>query len=196
MLLVGKELELSNYAKFQYIFIYFCILCIILNIYHICFIHYTWYSAGLVQWWSTRIFEGMLHKLRVLIIPINLANQHWVCAVASFQEHTLTLYDSAAGSAFDSGRDLLRPIKTYLNNEYSRSTLGSANPRPWRLIGSNKMQSPQQTNGFDCGVFVCLAANSSLRVQQAAFTTSTAETARLHSALSLLTDSPLQWQSP
>ena len=108
--------------------------------------------------------------------------------------HTLTLYDSAAGTAFDSGRDLLRYIESYLNDEFKTHNADQADPDTWRLVDGTEAGGPQQTNGFHCGVFVCFAADRSIRAQHAIITPAVAETARPHLALSLLTHTPLQWQ--
>ena len=152
------------------------------------------YTHAPVKRWSKRILGGNLHRLRTLVIPINLSNQHWVCAVAQFPSHTLTLYDSATGSAYDSGRDLLRHVEAYLNDEFRDRHPSRDNPDLWLLVTSSEAGYPQQTNGFDCGVFVCFAADRSIRAQHAIFTPTVAETARPHLALSLLTHTPLQWQ--
>ena len=81
------------------------------------------YDHSLVKQWSQRVLHGALHKLRALVIPINISNQHWACTVTRFQEHTITFYDSAATTSYDCGRNLLCHIEAYLGVNSARAML-------------------------------------------------------------------------
>ena len=105
------------------------------------------YDYTLVKRWSKRILGGHLHQLKTLIILINLSNQHWVCATAHFPTRTLALYDSAAGTDYDCGRDLLRHIETNLNDKFRECHSGNDDPThgiwsaTWKQGSHNKQMA-------------------------------------------------------
>lgn len=95
--------------------------------------------------WSTKL-RGAVR----LFLPWNVSGHHWVLLVIhrdtrhiisydSMQPHQLEQAMQSAGRWLDNGAD------------------NGAKKGPWTTSVASRM--PQQTNGFDCGVYVCLTAD-------------------------------------
>lgn len=105
------------------------------------------YSA--VQRW-TRRWKRPLLDLDTVLFPINVGNTHWTLGVIDVAESTVSYLDSMGGRDAAFGTTL----QSYLNavaNDMGRPR------RSWRVTYP---RVPQQSNGFDCGVFVCAMAHS------------------------------------
>ena len=133
---------------------------------------------------SRREFHSNVFSLRLLVVPININNEHWACAVVSFRDRTIQFLDSMSSSSARYGRNYLHYIEAYLRDEYKK-LYRKADSDLWTLHGSDVTEVQQQANGFDCGVFVCLFADNLLRGQPPFFSFTTAQ-AREHIALAIL----------
>lgn len=105
--------------------------------------------AGVRQW--TRKVD-IFTKDRVLL-PINMGNAHWVCAVINMRDCRFEYYDSMC---MDNPK-VFAVLEDYLANEYAdkkKDAFGPLDLRGWLRYTSH--QSPQQANGFDCGVFATM----------------------------------------
>ena len=81
----------------------------------------------------------------LLIYPINIENKHWTLAVTFVKEHKIIYYDSMGGS----GKKYLTALTKYYYDN------GDINK--WTVV--DKLQNtPQQDNGCDCGVYLCMNA--------------------------------------
>jgi hypothetical protein len=86
-----------------------------------------------------------------VLFPIHTgAGDHWCLAVFDVRKHTLNVYDSIPNE----GRkfDILHHVREYIREEH-KSKHGL--PYPYALNEDSVPNVPLQTNGFDCGVFVC-----------------------------------------
>jgi sentrin-specific protease 1 len=112
-----------------------------------------------------------LFDLDVVIIPQNLRNAHWVMSCIRVQLKIIEFYDSMFGT----GEDHFKLIMDFLVLHYSQVRGGNFDRTGWKLINrrvrclyvSAKLDRinrniicfsqdiPRQTNGYDCGVFVC-----------------------------------------
>jgi sentrin-specific protease 1 len=86
-----------------------------------------------------------------VLFPVHTgAGDHWCIAVFDVRKHTLNVYDSIPNE----GRkfDILHHVRAYIREEH-KSKHGL--PYPYALNEDSVPDVPLQTNGFDCGVFVC-----------------------------------------
>ncbi|KAI9705529.1 MAG: Smt3-specific protease [Candelina mexicana] len=98
--------------------------------------------------WSSRAKVGGERLLEVerLFIPVH-ESSHWTLLVVSPMNKTIEYFDSMNGPA----RRFVEHIKLWLKAE-----LGPAyHDEEWQVLDS---QSPQQSNGLDCGVFAATTA--------------------------------------
>ncbi|XP_043269143.1 putative ubiquitin-like-specific protease 1B [Venturia canescens] len=109
-------------------------------------LHVNGYEA--VKRWTRKV---NIFKFEKMIVPINLGN-HWCLAVIDFLARNIVYYDSF-------GREnpkYLITLQNYLVEEAKNKGEGPIQIEEWSLV--TKMNIPRQTNGYDCGVFVCLYA--------------------------------------
>jgi hypothetical protein len=86
-----------------------------------------------------------------VLFPVHTGSgDHWCIAVFDVRKHTLNVYDSIPNE----GRkfDILHHVRAYIREEH-KSKHGL--PYPYALNEDSVPDVPLQTNGFDCGVFVC-----------------------------------------
>ncbi|KAJ1030316.1 hypothetical protein NDA16_001226 [Ustilago loliicola] len=97
-----------------------------------------------VKRWTRRID---IFSKDIILFPINLGNSHWVCGAINMRKHRFEYYDSM-GAPNKSAFNLMR---TYITAEAKDKQKKEIDLRGWRDVFSD--ESPQQENGFDCGVF-------------------------------------------
>lgn len=112
--------------------------------------------------WARRKKLDLFTKDRV-IVPININNTHWAVTVIDNDKRTITYYDSLDKSG---SRLICVQLQEYMNGEANR--LGKP-AVTYDIIPHGG--SPQQLNGYDCGVFTCtnsrmLALGSKLTYSQ------------------------------
>lgn len=90
----------------------------------------------------------------IILVPCNLGNSHWTCAAINFRRGRIEYYDSMGGRNYR----LVEKLRDYLHQEMKdkgKTFQGTAVDIDAldEYYGANT--SPQQRNGFDCGIFVC-----------------------------------------
>lgn len=110
--------------------------------------------------WAKRRKINVFEKDRV-IVPINIMSTHWALAVVDNKRKTISYFDSLASRGNVSAVELLQ---VYMSKEAERLLLP---PVTYDLIPGEK--TPQQQNGFDCGVFTCTVAKFMSREQPLSF---------------------------
>ncbi|WFD04219.1 Ulp1 peptidase [Malassezia obtusa] len=98
-----------------------------------------------VQRWSRRVD---LFTKDLILVPINLGQAHWVCAVINLRLRRFEYYDSMGivrPSVFSTLRD-------YLREELRAKKQLALDLSDWEDYFAGD-SSPQQANGYDCGVF-------------------------------------------
>lgn len=89
-----------------------------------------------------------------IFIPIHLEEEnHWCLACIDFEEKSIKYYDSLGGRNFK----CLKLILQYLVFEHFHKKKKEFLPNGWSLKNMTT-QCPQQSNLWDCGVFVCTFA--------------------------------------
>lgn len=94
----------------------------------------------------------------LLVIPIHL-EIHWTLIVVDFRKKTIEYFDSfnSSDDHTKESEKIFKSIRKYLNQEYLLRKGLTFNFTDWNdTIVKN---IPQQTNGNDCGVFLCTFAN-------------------------------------
>ncbi|CAJ1958345.1 unnamed protein product, partial [Cylindrotheca closterium] len=152
---------------------------------------YNRYNYELVESWvSGRFDAGVIFNHTKIIIPINQDDSHWICAVISLKEKNIQVYDSIRGKR--AGPQIIQNLMRYLDDEHSSlHVTGLPNKEAWQSICTNA-DTPQQQNGYDCGVFTCLFADCvSLGVPMAFDQSDIDNNARQKLALAILNDRPI-----
>ena len=98
----------------------------------------------------TKIRRIDFSSIDSILIPVNVASgTHWSLTHINLRLNTIEVFDSIQ-------RSRLRPddpqhhIEAFVNQHPYLST------KPWRIVQTSNY--PQQTNGYDCGTFTCVAA--------------------------------------
>ncbi|RNF24923.1 putative SUMO1/Ulp2 [Trypanosoma conorhini] len=133
-------------------------------------------DSGILRWLRRRRHILQPGTTRIVLIPVNLSQTHWALAVLNWELHTWYYYDSYIRStaAMTRGAEVLQQL-THVFLESRRilceDEVGNASsPADWRLVVARPLRgdessseggfavAPQQTNLYDCGVFVCHTA--------------------------------------
>jgi len=94
-----------------------------------------------------------------VFIPINVVNAHWALIVIYISEKEICYYDSLVGTEGSKKQKVkLIIILNYLEMEAAAKEK-SFSTNEWKLIETNVEQVPQQTNSYDCGMFMIYCAD-------------------------------------
>ena len=110
------------------------------------------YNFNAVKRWSNKFDVMMLDKV---IIPINVRNTHWTLGVIFMEEKEIRYYDSYLKKFNE--RNILEAIWQWLFDEVSIKKGISLNKSEWKIWPVP--ETPQQINGYDCGVFTIMCAD-------------------------------------
>lgn len=95
------------------------------------------------------MFPENFSKCKFLIIPVNDGGSHWSLCVISVLDKTCYIYDSIVG--------LNQEENDILVDKFSIIISQLLNLKKFKLI-KRKLNTPQQLNDYDCGIFViCLS---------------------------------------
>ncbi len=96
------------------------------------------------------VTNGNIFGLEMLLIVVHRDSNHWALLVIFFEEKKVRYYDSMNKD----GRRYFDPIMAFLGAESDRQDLKFSKDS-W--LFENFKEAPQQSNSWDCGVFVCMA---------------------------------------
>lgn len=102
--------------------------------------------------WSKRKKVNVTEK-DLILVPINIMSTHWALAVVDNKNKRFQYYDSLSSNGNLQALQILQNYMTQEGKKHNSSTNFDE-----YLIEKN-MPSPQQQNGYDCGVFTCICAN-------------------------------------
>ena len=112
----------------------------------------------------TRLLNKPLWEHRLILIPINTNDAHWTLAAVVTEDvtpttHTIRYYDSLTKRNTSKARRYLDMIQKYLEQErkFTCDANGIGVVSKHKYIKEISL-CPQQNNGYDCGVFVCMYA--------------------------------------
>ncbi|XP_043270475.1 sentrin-specific protease-like [Venturia canescens] len=113
-------------------------------------LHLNGYEA--VRRWTKKI---NIFKYDKVLVPVHLGN-HWCLAIINFENKTIIYYDSFKGK----NPRYLETLLQYLIKEAGQKEEKPIIKEEWHL--ATKQDIPRQTNGYDCGVFVCMYARNEI----------------------------------
>jgi Ulp1 family protease len=93
-----------------------------------------------------------LFSMDMVFVPVNIGRMHWALAVIKMRQKRIEYYDSL----HKDGRRTLEGLFLYLQAEHLSHKLEPMDTAGWQL--ENVCSIPRQTNGCDCGVFLCTFA--------------------------------------
>ncbi|KAJ1447670.1 hypothetical protein M885DRAFT_471721, partial [Pelagophyceae sp. CCMP2097] len=109
------------------------------------------YSYAGVRRWTKKVD---LFAKRIFFAPVNVGNMHWCLAAIDMELKTVRYYDSMGGS----GSAYLRALMRYLGDEHQDKRGSPFDATGWTMVATTP-DTPQQSNGFDCGVFASYCAH-------------------------------------
>ena len=119
------------------------------------------YNYGNVKRWteSKRRTAGSaidIFQLDKIFVPICINNNsnHWTLAIIQMQSKIITYYDSLHDRRSEYTKHLLHWIK---DEAWNKKQISNYDVHDWRLV--DEIDTPRQTNSFDCGVFVIMCAD-------------------------------------
>lgn len=101
---------------------------------------------GVRRWMKRK--KVTITDLNKIFVPINLNQSHWALGMIDIQNKTINYIDSLSHGPNAMSFAILNDLKGYVINE-SKDAIG----QDFEL---NHISCPQQPNGFDCGIYVCL----------------------------------------
>ena len=106
--------------------------------------------SGVKRW--TR--KNKLFEQDMLVCPVHVHGNHWVLAVVNFRDKRFEYYDSLKGSE----GQCLKNLRRYLKDESLDKLKSTWDDTGW-TDHNFRDGTPQQRNGWDCGVFMCKTAD-------------------------------------
>ncbi|KAI0082254.1 cysteine proteinase [Panus rudis PR-1116 ss-1] len=104
------------------------------------------YEKGRLAKWTKKID---IFSKDVILLPVNHNNTHWTAAAINFRQKRIESYDS-----MDMNRSaVFQLLRSYLDAEHRNKK-----KKPFDFTGWEDYvlkETPQQENGYDCGVFTC-----------------------------------------
>lgn len=137
------------------------------------------YNYKLVKRWTKKF--NIFQKEKI-VIPLNINDTHWTLLIVCMQRKEIHYYDSMSGSGrwylsnvmkwiVDEGREkhsmVVDENEWKLLDRYPKDVVesicaSSGNTEYYRAVYADKGNMgyvPQQENGYDCGMFSCIAAD-------------------------------------
>ena len=105
-----------------------------------------------VKRWTRHI---NVFSFKKLFFPVNINNSHWVLLVIDIENKFIGYYDSMGNEDSHGNMEVLF---RWMVEEAIDKNKDKINGHEWRLINYSR-SIPLQTNGFDCGTFVIVAAH-------------------------------------
>ncbi|KAA1468571.1 cysteine proteinase [Dentipellis sp. KUC8613] len=118
------------------------------------------YEKGRLAKWTKRID---IFSKDVILIPINHNNSHWTGAAINFRQKRVESYDSMGMNR----REVHKLLREYIDAEHRNKKKKPFDFTGWQDYSPEN--TPQQENGYDCGVFTCQFLESLARGEDAPF---------------------------
>jgi sentrin-specific protease 1 len=112
------------------------------------------YTYSTVRRWTKNVDLFALDKV---IIPVHLG-VHWVLSVINIRDQQFEYYDSMINGTV-TAKEVIGMLRRYIEEEHMDKKKTPLDTSSWIVHIGNKFNTPQQANGFDCGMFTCKFAN-------------------------------------
>ena len=113
------------------------------------------YSFGKLHKWVKKTKVNLRHQANILF-PINIKKQHWLLVNVNVAKSTFEIIDSLESLTPADVREGFVALVAKFLQDYFRATQDLGQPevdvKSWKVEVAD---CEQQTNGVDCGVFVC-----------------------------------------
>ena len=103
---------------------------------------------GVRRWMKRK--KTQITDLDKIFAPVNLNQSHWALGLIDIKNKTVNYIDSLSHGPNAMSFAILNDLKKYVIDE-SKGAIGED-------FELNHISCPQQPNGFDCGIYVCLNA--------------------------------------
>jgi sentrin-specific protease 1 len=110
------------------------------------------YDYKLLKKWS-KAAKIKIVEFDKLLFPVHSGNNHWCLCVVNFKDKRFEYYDSLGGK----NNHLLSFMRCYVRDELAAYSEINYNFKGWTNYTPTNI--PHQTNGNDCGVFMCKYAD-------------------------------------
>lgn len=104
------------------------------------------YERGRLAKWTKKLD---IFQKDIILIPINHNNTHWTGAAINFRRKRIESYDSMNVDR----REVFEKLRQYLDLEHRNKKRKPFDFSDWNDYDPE--YTPQQENGYDCGVFTC-----------------------------------------
>ncbi|QLQ79273.1 hypothetical protein HG537_0B06210 [Torulaspora globosa] len=101
---------------------------------------------GVRRWMKKK--KVQINELDKVFVPINLNQSHWALGMIDITKRRIVYVDSLSNGPNAVSFAILSDLRDYVINE-SKNTLGSD-------FELQNIKCPQQPNGFDCGIYLCM----------------------------------------
>ena len=98
---------------------------------------------------------GNVFQLEKMYFPVNIGRFHWTLIEVHVRQRTMQYYDSNGNSGNQYMVKLLKFLALVHFSLYGGTSMHDE--QSWKLV--NRKDAPIQKNGYDCGIFTCMAIN-------------------------------------
>ncbi|KAI6133317.1 cysteine proteinase [Pisolithus croceorrhizus] len=118
------------------------------------------YERARLSKWTKKLVKFDIFEKDMILIPVNHDNMHWTGAAINFREKRIESYDSMNVTR----KLVFLKLRQYLDSEHRNKKGKPFDFTDW--IDYDPEDTPQQENGYDCGVFTCQFLESLSRGEQ------------------------------
>jgi len=124
-------------------------------------------ASGARQFPRGRRMNAKVARAQRLFLPFHLTVQHWVLLVVDCHARTIVAYDSMLGSSTAPLTEAMGAVASWIDSlaqpapdeDEGEKKAKARSRQGWVTVVADPTQMPQQTNGYDCGVYCCLCAD-------------------------------------
>jgi len=91
-----------------------------------------------------------------MLVPVHVESVHWALCVVNFDLRKIEYYDSLPRNFTDTAKQVTKGLLAWLQGESLRLSR-AFDKSSWAIV---YCVAPEQSNGFDCGIFMCSFAEA------------------------------------
>ena len=101
---------------------------------------------GVRRWMKRK--KAQINDLEKIFVPVNLNQSHWALGMIDISRKRIVYVDSLSNGPNAMSFAILNDLQNYVIGE-SKNTMGAD-------FELENLRCPQQPNGFDCGIYLCM----------------------------------------